>query len=799
MLSLWNLYLLLLLSSQHALALTGTNIKETQQIDTDMKGQHLTQPSPYGSSLAPVDPMFGPENVEFLSLPLSSSEESDRQGVIGEYTDLQESTETSLLYLNEKEFISRPSQSAIEDGIPPQPIQEQTPKYQPAETNPGFVLYSMQTGKNQSIFSASQNETTDSPLPFHLSGSLPLNRLDQDSTSLLSAGSGPSFEHPTQPVAPDIGDGPINTTDHILHRGAVNMVPEKGKNDSRNNDLYVTKPSGTLLLDGNVDTSATPCKTTNQSWTPTYLDSFPLDESLHPALVVSPACVIPLYSDWNSALAIWGFAWEAYIYGLGSVFIVFGLISMVCLLGLPLRCPPGSLYFTLLHLFLSAFSGIQSFCLLYDAYNHHDHLPPLGSLLLSELSFPCLISAFSLIFNVLSLRLPLPKPYLLLFISLLHFGVSVGCVGVLHLFHNLPTMILLFPQCVFVCLTIFLSCSYLIFYCLIQVDTKHIYRLNDNEEGGGSPEVLRPASCPFAKVEDWGRAARAGIGAALCLLGCGGLQLYGILHALGLGGVNGNGLQPWPWWGYQVGCRLCEAGVCLGLSVIGTHPLFCHSSSIKTITHPRPGSWSRLSCSSPSRGITVPPHKPKSADESHLSSLDSLGLESDSSVDLEPPSPINLSRSIDQALFSESLFSHSIFGLPRLLHASSSLCPHSSLTSHNNSPEQWGWKGSISGSTQGLCSHPKVTGKFRSHSWANRGQNLAHSSFPRAIPHMSYNRRYKTLSLASQNNQRPGQLGGTKHLSESRQLDFDLAVQSEFVKVCKQIDALSVCSDTVEL
>nr|XP_020468465.1 proline-rich transmembrane protein 4-like [Monopterus albus] len=928
MLSLWNLYLLLLLSSQHALALTGTNIKETQQIDTDMKGQHLTQPSPYGSSLAPVDPMFGPENVEFLSLPLSSSEESDRQGVIGEYTDLQESTETSLLYLNEKEFISRPSQSAIEDGIPPQPIQEQTPKYQPAETNPGFVLYSMQTGKNQSIFSASQNETTDSPLPFHLSGSLPLNRLDQDSTSLLSAGSGPSFEHPTQPVAPDIGDGPINTTDHILHRGAVNMVPEK--DDSRNNDLYVTKPSGTLLLDGNVDTSATPCKTTNQSWTPTYLDSFPLDESLHPALVVSPACVIPLYSDWNSALAIWGFAWEAYIYGLGSVFIVFGLISMVCLLGLPLRCPPGSLYFTLLHLFLSAFSGIQSFCLLYDAYNHHDHLPPLGSLLLSELSFPCLISAFSLIFNVLSLRLrmhlslplaistsfsALPKPYLLLFISLLHFGVSVGCVGVLHLFHNLPTMILLFPQCVFVCLTIFLSCSYLIFYCLIQVDTKHIYRLNDNEEGGGSPEVLRPASCPFAKVEDWGRAARAGIGAALCLLGCGGLQLYGILHALGLGGVNGNGLQPWPWWGYQVGCRLCEAGVCLGLSVIGTHPLFCHSSSIKTITHPRPGSWSRLSCSSPSRGITVssqeganspvfsshnswfqvkqeklavcdvitkeqsealplcsmvdppgnrldcfpkssqtqtttilplptspsPPHKPKSADESHLSSLDSLGLESDSSVDLEPPSPINLSRSIDQALFSESLFSHSIFGLPRLLHASSSLCvsspsqetskqglcsvendiyrtsscrdvtqentlsssrpsqPHSSLTSHNNSPEQWGWKGSISGSTQGLCSHPKVTGKFRSHSWANRGQNLAHSSFPRAIPHMSYNRRYKTLSLASQNNQRPGQLGGTKHLSESRQLDFDLAVQSEFVKVCKQIDALSVCSDTVEL
>lgn len=698
--------------------------------------------------------------------------------------------------------------------------------------------------------------------------------------------------------------------------------------DSKTNDLHVSNTSGKLLLDGNIATSTTPCKTTNQSWTSTYPDDFTPSESLRPSSSLSHVLFVPLYSDWNSALATWGFAWEAHIYGLGSIFTVFGLISVVCLLGLPLRCPAGSPYFTLLHLFLLAFAGIQAFCLLYDAYNHQERLPPLESLLLSELPFPCLISAFSLAFLLLSLRLrmrlslplaistsfsALPKPSLLLFFSMLHFGVSLGCVGMLQLFQSLPTMILLFPQGLFVCLTIFLSCSYLIFYCLIQVNTKHIYRLNDNGESGGSPEVTRPASCPFAKVEDWDRAAGAGVGAALCLLGCGGLHLYGILHALGVGGVDGYGFQPWPWWGYQVGCRLCEVGVCLGMSLIGTHPLFCHSnSSIKT--YPRPGYWSRLSCSSPSRGFTLPsqeganspvisshdswsqskqeklvvcdvinkgqsetlplcpmldppgnrvvcvpkssqnrtialplptppspPHKPKNAVDSQLSSLDSLGLETDSTVDLRPPSPINLSRSIDQALFNESLFSHSIFGLPRLYHASSSLSlsspnqdtsnhgpssvenalyrasscgdvnqenslstsrpsqPCGTLTSHSKSPEQWDWKESVSGSTQGLCSNPKETGKLCSHSWANRGQNFAQSSLPRAIPHLSYHRRYRTLSLASQNSQGSGRLAGTKHLSESKQLEWDLAVQAEFVNVCRQIDALSVCSDTIEL
>ncbi len=279
MLSLWNLYLLLPISlplSLHVIAFTGENVKETQQPDTDTAVQRLAQRSqrPHGSGLAPGNPMFGTENVDYLGLPLSwpssSSEESDRQGVIGEYTDLQESTETSLLYPDVKGLIdSRPTDGATEEvaskestqpirsssgEVSPQPTQGQALKNQPAETSAGSLLHSTQT---YPTFPASQNETTDSQVPFLLSGSLPS---DQDSTSSLSAGPGPSPERPTPPPAAtgswgwttgpsvitqgttlegtvpvkDTGDGLIDITAHILHRGAVNMEADKGNSPSLN-------------------------------------------------------------------------------------------------------------------------------------------------------------------------------------------------------------------------------------------------------------------------------------------------------------------------------------------------------------------------------------------------------------------------------------------------------------------------------------------------------------------------------------------------------------------------------------
>ncbi|XP_014905139.1 proline-rich transmembrane protein 4 [Poecilia latipinna] len=963
--SLWNIYFLFLLSFSlllHAAAFTEENTKETRETDYYQATRFLTQPTekPRQSSLAQDSFMFGPENVDFLNRPLnwpfSSSEDLDRQGVIGEYSDIQEGTETSPFYPNDERLTSKPSDILKKDTTLVEGVQtsgsllgkalqnptKETLNFLSTERSRVSAEHPPQIRENDQTLTPLQNEISDIHFPLPFSDSLPLPTPDWNSTSspFIGSDNNPDYQTPS-PAANNEGrtdgipvsiqnnqNGTNSIADTISTRETIST--EGARDDPRKDSLNVPKATGTLL--GDVDIPTTPCKTSDQSWTPTYPEDFTPSEPLLPSLALSPALLVPLYSDWNSAFATWGFAWEAHIYGLGSVFALICLISVVCLLGLPLRCPPGIGFFLMLHFFILAFAGIQGFSLLYDAYNSQDRLPPLVTQLLSVLPMPCLISAFSLAFFILSLHsrsylsLPiaistsfsaLPKPCLLLCMCLLQFMISLGCVGLLQLFHSLPTVVILFPQGLFVLIAIFLSFSYLIFYCLKQLNTKHIYRLSENGETGGSPEMVRPVICPFSKVEDWDRAAGAGIGSSLCLLGCGGLQLYGILHALGLGGIDGFGFQPWPWWGYQIGHRFCEIGVCLGLCIIGTHPLFCNNNpSLKTISSSRPGSWSRLSCNSPLRGHSrpsqeevsspalstheswsqvkqerlmicnvdakkqsealplcsmvdnpenevdcankhspsksslplhtpqKPPSKPKNADELQLSSLDSVGTDSDSTGDLRPPSPIDLSRSIDQALFSESLFSHSIFSPQRLFHTSSSFSlsspaqeplnqgpksvvdtlyrasscgdvdqenaisssrasqPHGSLMSHRKAHVPTGqidWKGSITGSTQGLCNYPKQTGKLRSNSWTNRGQNIAQSNFPRAIPSLSYHRKYRTLSLASQDSQGSGRLPVAKHLSESKQLEWDMAVQAEFVNVCKQIDALSMCSDTIEL
>uniref|UniRef100_A0A8C7RHA7 Proline-rich transmembrane protein 3/4 domain-containing protein n=1 Tax=Oncorhynchus mykiss TaxID=8022 RepID=A0A8C7RHA7_ONCMY len=613
----------------------------------------------------------------------------------------------------------------------------------------------------------------------------------------------------------------------------------------------------TPILDCSLETKATPCNT-NQSWSPVYPDDIISNKSQRPILSLTPPLFVPLYSDWNSALATWGFAWEVHIYGLGSVFAALGLISVLCLLGLPLRCPPGSPYFTLLHLFLLATGGTRAFTLLYDAYSHQDRLSALGSLLLSELPLPCLTSSFSLSFLLISLR------------SRMHLSLpfSLSLSLPLSALPRLPVLLLL-PQGVFILLCLLLPCSFLLFYCFVRQDTKHVQRLSDGEgEVTGSPVLVgRPSRCPFAEAGEWSRAAGAGVGGSLCLLSCGGLQLYGMLHAMGFGGVSaGAGFQPWPWWGYQLGCRLCEVGVCLSLSIIGTHPLlFCCSNSCpwsKPNCNPRPGSWVQLPCASPSGGPShpiplspaLPPPYPWSLGQEeklvvcdviskrqseafplytlmdppsnglnlHPNLNTHLGqtrtsrhphlpeppiLDTDSTMYLRPPSPIDLSRSIDQALYSETLFPHSLFSHPRLLHASSSLSLNSPGHGDPISPPERWWRGSnsscmcqesLSGSSQGLFSSLGAGGAH-SHPHSTRGQLPSQSSLPRTLPNLSHHRRYRTLSSSSQDSQGEGRLAGREDLSESRLLERDLAVQAEFVNVCRQIDALSVCSDTIDL
>ncbi|XP_010728954.3 proline-rich transmembrane protein 4 [Larimichthys crocea] len=625
------------------------------------------------------------------------------------------------------------------------------------------------------------------------------------------------------------------------------------------------------------------------------------NQTINPFLVPAPLMLVPLYTDWNSAMAAWGLAWEAHVYGAGCAFAMLTLASALNLLCLPLRCPSGCGYFALVSLFLLAAGCTRSFSLLYDAYGHQDRLPSTeASLMLYEAPFPCLTAAFGLVFLLLSMRSRMQlsysafqRPCFLACLVFLHFAAAFGPVTLLKFYQQKPPLCLflsLISRGAFVALATFLSAAYFVFYIYVRADSKHIYHLNNT-----SPTPAeRYNRCPFAESRDWDRAAVTVCLSALFSLACAGLQLFAILNAMGV--VGGEEVfHPWPWWAFQFSCRLCELGVCLTLALVVAQPVYCSDHlpaagscwtellSSKSPILPGSYQWSLSQQEKLAIVDTVGLGETESLplytlmDERLGSSLNGLDLlyhsnralayrdldldldlggsekprdgggeepsggssfTSDSTTDLRPPSPINLRRSIDEALFSEALFPMSLFSPTRPIRCSdlslnnhcplpsNGLCdplsadpglyrtssctemasqpqppsaqnrgdtvvsapPSPSLSSSSScsSPERWRdsssscslYRASLGGSSLVLCPSPERQAR----------QFLQQDGMGRvpSAGHADPQRQYHTLGAASQE-------------SLDMSSEADRSVQEEFISVCRQIDALSICSETIDL
>lgn len=641
--------------------------------------------------------------------------------------------------------------------------------------------------------------------------------------------------------------------------------------------------------------------TTSPHFRPTQ-NASATNQSNNPFLMPAPFMLVPLYTDWNSAMAAWGMAWEAHVYGTGCVFVTLTVASALNLLCLPLRCPSGCGYFALVSLFLLAAGCTRSFLLLYDAYGHQDRLPSTeASLMLYEAPFPCLTAAFGLVFLLLSMRSRMQlsysafqRPCFLACLVFVHFAAVFGPVTLLKFYQQKPPLCLflsLISRGAFVALATFLSIAYFVFYIYVRADSKHIYHLNNT-----SPTPAeRYNRCPFAESRDWDRAAVTVCLSALFFLACAGLQLYAILNALGVAGGE-EVFHPWPWWAFQFSCRLCELGLCLTLALVVSQPVYCSDHL------PAAGScWTELLASkSP---ILPGTYHWSMSQQEKLAIVDSVGLgeteslplytlmderlgsslngldllyhsnralayrdleldldfrgsekpqdgggkepsggssfTSDSTTDLRPPSPINLRRSIDEALFSEALFPMSLFSSSRPFRCSDlSVNNHSKLQSNGlsdplsadpglyrtssciemaskaqapygktegdtivgappspslsqssscSSPENWRgssssgslYQASLGDSSLVLCPSPERQAR----------QPVQQNDTGQVPPsgHTDLQRHYQALGAASQ---------------ESLDLDTseaDRSVQEEFITACRQIDALSVCSDTIDL
>ncbi|XP_007944922.1 proline-rich transmembrane protein 4 [Orycteropus afer afer] len=565
-----------------------------------------------------------------------------------------------------------------------------------------------------------------------------------------------------------------------------------------------------------------------------------------------PAAPLPLFfltleADWAEARARWGLAWEAHVYGVGALFGLVALLALLALVLLPWRCPPGAPCLALLDLLLLSAGTTRAFPLFYDAYGHRARLPALAWLLLQDLPLPCLAAGLGLACLLMARPRPPRCPGGLAALLLMGLGLAVAA-ALGSAAHRPLRPLRLAARGLHAFLAALLSGLLLALSCWRGRRRRAGAPLGGSGFKGATP--LRQARSPFAPRESWRRAARTAPVAGTFGLLSGALQGYEVLHALGYGGQPG--LEgPWPWWAFQLGLRLGEVGVALPLALLGLYPALCN---------PRvpPRCWAKLFRLSPGHAAPLlpggwgtglrekePPARTVARGEAELLQLCALaspgpdlllqgggckGFEgeaalpasspasspcSDCTVDFRPPSPINLRRSIEEALCSETLLAPSLFqgpafgeALPGLgLYRTISLgtktgtasserpeeAPGSPASPEPPSPGAWpAGSSASSGSLYGLsrdsssmllCSSPDRPPRCPLVCVLSPSRPLASS------PSLPASGSYHALTPPSRDSPEPA-----PGLRAEEAL-----LQEQFLDACRQIDELSVGSDTVDL
>uniref|UniRef100_A0A7N9I9I0 Proline rich transmembrane protein 3 n=1 Tax=Macaca fascicularis TaxID=9541 RepID=A0A7N9I9I0_MACFA len=379
---------------------------------------------------------------------------------------------------------------------------------------------------------------------------------------------------------------------------------------------------------------------------------------------------------WGPLRRVLSFSWELHVYGVGVLFLLPALLALAALAA----APAGPRLALVAAVLVLVASGLRSAYMLTDPYGSQARLGVRGGLVLYNLPFPLLLTALAAL-TLLGLGAGLPPP--------LQNPLLLGAVALVHGVGLLATD-LLSTWSVLNLLMQGLSCAWgaavaLGTLCLCR------RRLLDGPRGWDAspgPRLLAVAG-------------------ALGLLASG-LQLAAALWLYpGPGRV---GRFSWAWWGVHFWLRLLELTWALALALAAV-----------AAARPRPPTehacWAklmRLACPAPSGKSEVPERpnncyaRPSSVGAGSLDISKSLirnpaengqlatpssgawgsaaslgrgpqggpGLSRNgvgpapslSELDLRPPSPINLSRSIDAALFREHLVRDSVFkrcGPPR--------------------------------------------------------------------------------------------------------------------------------------
>jgi len=282
--------------------------------------------------------------------------------------------------------------------------------------------------------------------------------------------------------------------------------------------------------------------------------------------------------------SLWSVAWQAHIYFSGTLFILLAIYCTinVCRLHTFSRLFSRG-YFLSLNVCMILIGLARGIFLLFDPYNEEQSLPSPVAYMLLNLGYPCITSAFAILFlallRVTQVELLSPAvqtPRALTAFCCLHLAISLALDVTVGLVTRLQ-YILLLGQGIFIVWSLLLSAGYFYIYSTMK---KVVSRQACDLNRGAYPKLMFDQAgsggysmrMPPQRSNPLCRAVNLTLGVAVLGSLMGGVQLYGMIGMHGLLRANVQEI-PDPWYGYQVALRVLEVMICYLLAVVATTPL----------------------------------------------------------------------------------------------------------------------------------------------------------------------------------------------------------------------------------
>ena len=283
-------------------------------------------------------------------------------------------------------------------------------------------------------------------------------------------------------------------------------------------------------------------------------------------------------SDWSSAKQQWQSAWQLHVYFIGiasAVVAVFSLISVMRLWQRKNLLSQG--YFMSLNLLLLIMGTCRAVYFLVDGYNSNGVFHPVLAYCLFNVAFPCLTSAFGILFlallqstEILMMSARIQKTRHLIVVITLQFLLSFVTDAIVGMFASVKILMLV-CQVVFILWSLVLSVGYMYVFQKLygasvrrQKQLTHLSQVNLTLDG---TMLKPPCSRMMLSV-----AVKVTLITAVLGVVCAGLQVYAMVIVYGF---LSSQPEPWPWWSLQFVMRIVELGMCITMSYVATQP-FCY-------------------------------------------------------------------------------------------------------------------------------------------------------------------------------------------------------------------------------